>query len=125
MSPDPFQHQQIERRFIDHVERLLAEERLRIDTSRGRRAINKAQAMITRGDEGVEVKRLMAAMGRPDRELQRQMPAGESISADFWQKKWGVFSKKLGRVRGTSKSPGEALGARRSALGAVGGEEGE
>src|SRR2546430_11654 len=40
---------------------------------------------------------------------QRQMPAGKSISADLWQKKWWFFTKTLGRLRVTAMSPVEAL----------------
>ncbi len=109
MSGDPFKHQQIERRFIEHVERLIADQRLRILTTRGMKPIDKKQAIVARGDDSVELKRLMAAMGRPDRELQRQMPIGRTIDIDVWQKKWWFFSKTLGRLRVEAMSPVESL----------------
>ena len=34
-SPDPAVHQKLEREMMEHVERLLGDERLRIDTTRG------------------------------------------------------------------------------------------
>src|SRR5256885_10599617 len=38
-SSDPFVHRQRESRLIEHVERLLSDDRLRIDTTSGRRAV--------------------------------------------------------------------------------------
>src|SRR5437763_1246679 len=38
-SPDPAVHQHLERQMMEHVERLLADERLRVDTTRGRRPV--------------------------------------------------------------------------------------
>ena len=38
-SPDPAVHQQLERQMMEHVERLLGDERLRVDTTRGRRSV--------------------------------------------------------------------------------------
>jgi hypothetical protein len=108
-SSDPFQHQQIEKRFIDHVERLLADERLRVDTLRGRRVVNASQAKIVRGDDSVDIKRTMAAMGKFDRDLQKQLPMLRSIDVDLWQKKWWFFSQTIGKVRVRSLSPIERL----------------
>ncbi len=108
-SNDPSHHQQIEKRFIDHVERLLADERLRVDTLRGRRAVNASQAKIVRGDDSVDIKRTMAAMGRFDRDVQKQMPMQRSIDVDLWQKKWWFFSQTIGKVRVRSLSPIERL----------------
>ena len=75
-SPDPAVHQQLERQMMEHVERLLADERLRVDTTRGRRPVTTLFRSVESGDRGVDLKRVMAEMGKPDRELQSKMPVG-------------------------------------------------
>src|SRR4051794_23336714 len=108
-STDPFQHQQIEKRFIDHVERLLTDDRLRIDTIRGRRPVSSFQSTVRHSDDSVELKRLMSRMGRPDRDLQKSLPQGRAIEVDLWQKKWWILSKTVARLRIACMSPVEGL----------------
>lgn len=108
-SPDPFIHRQRERQLIEHVERLLDDERLRIDTTRGRRMIAGLIRDVNRKDRGVELKRLMSEMGKPDRELESRMPIGESIEVILSQKKWGLFKQKVGRLEVVCISPARSL----------------
>ena len=63
-SIDPSQHRQVERRFIEHVEKLLDDDRLRVDTTRGRRPISSLTRKTTRTDKAVDLHRMMAEMGR-------------------------------------------------------------
>ena len=44
-------------------------------------------AMLSRTDRAMDLKRLMSEMNRPDRELQSQMPIGESLEVTLSQKK--------------------------------------
>src|SRR5688572_6153031 len=87
-SIDPTVHRQQERRFIEHVERLLDDERLRVDTTRGRRPVSACVRSVQRTDKGVELKRLMSELGRFDRELEATMPRGEAVEIELSQKKW-------------------------------------
>src|SRR5215217_8200036 len=78
-SPDPILHRQRERQFMSHVEKLLDDERLRLDTTRGRRPVTAFESSRSRSDRGVDLKRIMSELGMPDRELQGKMPIGETI----------------------------------------------
>ena len=69
-STDPSAHRACERRFIEHVERLLKDERLRIDTTRGRRPVTAFAGGAVRTDRSVDLKRLMSDMKVPDREVE-------------------------------------------------------
>src|SRR5687768_1166575 len=108
-STDPSQHRQIERQFIEHVEKLLDDDRLRVDTTRGRRAISSLTRKTTRTDKAVELKRMMIDMGRPDRDLEALMPTGEAVEIELSQKKWWIFNDHVGRVRAICLAPQKQL----------------
>ncbi|HEV7300531.1 MAG TPA: hypothetical protein VGN72_14290 [Tepidisphaeraceae bacterium] len=90
---------------IDHVTRLLDDDRLRIDTVRGRRAITEFVKDVKQGDRGTDVKRTMTDLDKPDRTLQSQMPLGESIDVVVSQKKWGFIKTPMGRLHVVCVSP--------------------
>jgi hypothetical protein len=108
-STDPSAHRACERRFIEHVERLLKDERLRIDTTRGRRPVTAFAGGAVRADRSVELKRLMSDMKVPDREVEAQMPTGESVELELKQVKMLVFTETVGRLRAMCLSPTKAL----------------
>src|SRR2546421_10109758 len=108
-SPDPAVHQHLERQMMEHVERLLADERLRIDTTRGRRPVTTMFRSVETGDRGVELKRVMAEMGKPDRELQGKMPAGAWMEVTLSQKKWFFFKETVGKLQIICTSPTRSL----------------
>jgi hypothetical protein len=95
---------------MQHVEGLLTDERLRLDTTRGRRPITAfTPAFHTRSDRSVELKRTMSDMGKADRDLEQQMPIGESIEFELKQKKMLVFSEAVGKFRAMCIAPTKAL----------------
>ncbi|HEY8668903.1 MAG TPA: hypothetical protein VIL86_19805 [Tepidisphaeraceae bacterium] len=103
-SSDPSAHRARERQIMQHVERLLDDERLRIDTTRGRRPLNTFMFSFTQSNRGVELKRIMSEMGLPDRELEALMPQGRML--DVVAKRKGWFGKKaVGRLRVMCVSP--------------------
>ena len=108
-STDPSQHRQVERRFIEHVESLLDDDRLRVDTTRGRRPIPTLTRKTTRTDKAVDLKRMMIEMGRPDRDLEAMMPTGEAVEIDLSQKKWWFFNENVGRIRAICIAPQKQL----------------
>src|SRR5688572_26119196 len=108
-SPDPAVHRQREQHLIQHVERLLNDDRLRLDTSRGNRAITTLLRDVARTDRAVELKRLMSDLNVPDRELQNRMPVGESLEVTLSQTSWWVLKKVVGRLRVVCVSPTKAL----------------
>jgi hypothetical protein len=108
-SPEPSIHRQRERQFIEHVQRLLGDERLRVDTTRGRRAVTTLQQSVNPSDKAVELKRLMTEIGLPDRELESQMPVGQSVDVTLFQRKLLFFKDVVGRIRVLCVSPTRAL----------------
>src|SRR3954469_8295312 len=108
-SPDPAVHQQLERQMMEHVERLLGDERLRVDTTRGRRPVTTMFRSVETGDRAVELKRLMAEAGRPDRELQATMPVGAWMEVTLAQKKLFFFREIVGKIQIICVSPTRSL----------------
>ena len=100
---------------IEHVERLLGDERLRVDTTRGRRPVTTLFRAVETGDRGVDLKRVMAEMGRPDRDLQARMPVGAWMEVTLSQKKWFFFREVVGKIQTICISPTRALLAGQSA----------
>jgi predicted nucleic acid-binding Zn-ribbon protein len=105
----PTFHQQLQEQFIAHVEQLLYDERLRVDTTRGRRPVVSFIQDITRADRGVELKRLMSELGKPDRGLEARMPVGEYVEVILSHRKWRLFKATVGRVHVACISPTRAL----------------
>lgn len=108
-STDPSAHRTSERRFIEHVERLLKDERLRIDTTRGRRPVTAFTGTPVRTDRSEDLKRQMIDLRIPDREIEAQMPTGESIELELKQTKLLILTETVGRLRALCASPMKAL----------------
>jgi hypothetical protein len=108
-SFDPAVHRQREQQLIQHVERLLQDDRLRIDTVLGRRPITAFIRDVSRTDKAVDLKRMMSEMSIPDRELQAKMPVGEAIEVTLSQKRLWVLRQVVGRLRVICVSPTRAL----------------
>lgn len=95
---------------IEHVTRLLDDDRLRIDTTGGRRPLKGFMKDVTTNDRGTDVKRTMSDLDRPDRTLQAQMPLGESVDVVVSQKKWLGFGRRpVGRLYVVCVSPTREL----------------
>jgi hypothetical protein len=108
-SPEPSIHRQHERQFIEHVERLLSDERLRVDTVRGRRPVTAFSQSVQRSDNAVAIKRMMSEVGLPDRELEAQMPQGHTLDVTLSQSKMLIFKQMVGRLKVQCISPSRAL----------------
>jgi hypothetical protein len=106
---DPAVHRQIEQDFIRHVEQLLQDDRLRVDTVNGRRPVSNMLKFVQRSDHSVDLKRIMSEMRKPDRELQHQMPVGETLEVNLLQKKLLVFRAVVGRLKVICVSPTRTL----------------
>jgi hypothetical protein len=106
---DPAVHRQREQQLIQHVERLLQDDRMRIDTTLGRRPITAFIRDVSRTDKAVDVKRMMSEMSIPDRELQAKMPVGEAVEVTLSQKRLWVLRQVVGRLRVVCVSPTRAL----------------
>lgn len=108
-SLDPADHRQRERQLIQHVERLLEDERMRIDTTLGRRPITAFTRDVSRSDKSIELKRMMSDMNIPDRDLQGRMPVGEVLEVTLWQRKLWVLRQTVGRLKVVCVSPSRSL----------------
>src|SRR4051812_31244996 len=104
-SSDPLVHRQREQRLIEHVERLLSDDRLRIDTTSGRRAVATLRRDVRKEDREVDLKRLMGEMGVPDRQLQARMPLGQQLTVTLSRTAFLIFSKTVGELRVVCLSP--------------------
>lgn len=109
ISPDPFVHRQQEQQLIEHVERLLDDPRLRVDTASGARPVNSLLREVARVDRGEELKRMMIDMGLHDRTLQGQMPQGQELVVTLSRKRWRIFRTVVGTLRVVCVSPTKAL----------------
>ncbi|HZZ44246.1 MAG TPA: hypothetical protein VFE58_15030 [Tepidisphaeraceae bacterium] len=108
-SSDPSVHRQKEQELVSHVTRLLEDDRLRVDTTRGRRPVKTLLRDVNKTDKTVELKRLMAQMNLPDRELQGRMPAGEQVEVVLSQRKFFILRSPVGRLRVACVSPTKEL----------------
>lgn len=90
---------------IAHVRRLLEDDRLRIDTLRGRKPVSTLMRDAGESDRAVDLKRTMSEMGRPDRELEAAMPVGRGMSVTVAEKKWLIFRRTIGRLEVRCISP--------------------
>ena len=108
-SSDPLVHRQLEEQMVRHVERLLSDDRLRIDTADGRRPVQAFTLRVDRADHAVELKRLMSEMNVPDRELQAKMPVGLKLDVSLTRKRLFFFKKTVGNLRVVCVSPARAL----------------
>jgi hypothetical protein len=108
-NDDPSIHRQLETQFIEHVERLLQDDRLRIDTTRGRRPVASFMLARNESDKAIDLRRLMSEMNRPDRDLEGRMPAGRVLEVTLAERRWFVFRAPVGRLRAICVSPTRAL----------------
>ena len=101
-NSDPSFHRLAEQRFVEHVGRLLGDDRLTIDTLRGRRSVGLPPrgftSSVKRKDRAVELKRLMIEMGKADRDLQERLPVGESLHAELKKRRFLMFPKLIGAI---------------------------
>ncbi len=108
-NPDPSMHREREERFINHVEQLLDDDHLRVDTTRGRRSVLSLSRDINRSNREVELKRQMSQAGMPDRDLEARMPRGQTLDVLLSRPSWVIFKKPVGRLRIVCVSPIKAL----------------
>src|SRR5690349_18723922 len=98
-AEDPSLHRERERRMIEHVERLLGDDRLRLDTKRGRRAVTSARRDIKKEDREVDLKRTMAQLGVYDRDLQSKLPVGREMSVTLSNTRFWFFRSIVGQMK--------------------------
>jgi TolA-binding protein len=75
----------------------------------GRKSIVTLNRDVRFGDRGVDLKRLMQQLGKPDRQLESKMPVGRSMDVGLSRKKFWIFKSAMGRIRAMCVSPWESL----------------
>lgn len=108
-SVDPSSYRQREQQLIEHVERLLKDDRLRVDTTMGRRPVISLSPQPRKENREVELKRLMDDMGQPDRDLQARMPVCPELTVSLSRTRFLLFRKTVGRLRVICLSPQREL----------------
>jgi hypothetical protein len=106
---DPIFHQQAEKLFVDHVEKLLSTDAFRIDTTRGNKSITGFLRERTRSDGAVDLKRIMTELGQTDRDLQAKMPVGLRLDTNVAARKLLFFKTPVARVTVISLVPTREL----------------
>ena len=91
-----------------HVRGLLADPRLVVDTSLGRRPAASLRQVAQSSDASIDLKRLMATE-RPDRAFEERMPVGQTLETQFAVTSWMIFHKIVGTVRVAVVPPTQAL----------------
>src|SRR6266480_1869723 len=102
-SSDPSTHRQREQRLIEN------DDRLRIDTTNGRRAVATLRRDVRKEDREVDLKRMMGDMGVPDRELQGRMPLGQQLTVTLSRTTFLIFKKVVGELKVVCLSPRREL----------------
>ena len=108
-STDPTVHRQREQQFFDHVQHLLNDDRLRVDTVAGRRPVVSLRPAVKTDDHEVDLKRLMTELGLPDRQLQSRMPIGRELTVTLARTQFFIFKKTVGRLKAICLSPQRQL----------------
>jgi hypothetical protein len=108
-SADSIVHRNRQEQFIRHVEKLLDDDRLRIDTTRGRRPVAGLMRNVTPADRTVELTRLLSEMNRPDRDLRNRLPADSSLDVVLSRPSWFFFRKTVARLKVLCVSPTKSL----------------
>jgi hypothetical protein len=108
-SADSIVHRNRQEQFIRHVEKLLDDDRLRIDTTRGRRPVAGLIRNVTPADRTVELTRLLSEMNKPDRDLRNRLPADLSLDVVLSRPTWFFFRKTVARLNVLCVSPTKSL----------------
>jgi hypothetical protein len=90
---------------MEHARKLLDDDRLRVDTMRGRKPL--ALKRVKEGE--LDLKRLMAEAGKRDRDLQDRMPVGLKLEVEVLHKWLWVMRSVVARLRVLSVPPAQAL----------------
>jgi hypothetical protein len=104
-SSDPGTHRAAQQQMIDHIERLLGDRRLMIDTVAARRSPSNHNRDVRKGDRDVEAKRLMVSLGVPDPSLQQALPSDPWLEATVTRNKWLIFTETMAQLRVECRSP--------------------
>src|SRR5271170_2808430 len=96
---DPSVFRERERQLIQHVEKLLVDPRLRLDTTQGRRPVTSYARQVTRSDHSADLRRMMSQLGLPDRNLEARMPVGEVMEVTLMRTRFFVLRQAVGRLR--------------------------
>lgn len=102
---DPAEHRRIETRLIEHVQRLINDPRLRIDTLAGTRPVHDYRRHISRGDRADEIRKTVGQLSRDESANLNNLPQGEVLDIAFGKTKMVVLFSLVARLRVVCTSP--------------------
>jgi len=112
VNPDPLHasadfawHRRAESKLIGHVERLLDNPKLRIDTDDGTRPASGFRRTIEQSDRAADVRKIVGQNDRDDRADVGNLPQGLVMDVAFRRAKLVVFSSVVARLRVICVSP--------------------
>lgn len=108
-STEPNIHRQRQQVVMAHIEQVLADDRLRIDTRHGTRLARGLKQRLVRGDASDELARLMSQSGGGDGQQSNQMPQGLRLEAQFIQQRLGILKEIIARLQVICVSPTRQL----------------
>src|SRR6476620_782920 len=108
-SPDPAFHRSAQQRFVAHVQRLLEDPQLQIETASGMVPVTSLIRNVTPGDDAVGIKRKMVELNLFDRDLQRQMPQGLKLDVALVHATMFGGRTAAGNLRVLCLTPADAL----------------
>jgi hypothetical protein len=102
---DPKAYLDLEQAFARHARRVLAEDRLRVETVVGWRSVSGMLKRVEEGDDLVSLRRALVEAGQGDRETEKAFPRNFHVEVELLRRRWFVFTEKAGRVRVKVVSP--------------------
>lgn len=108
-TAEPSAHKAREQQMIRHVESLLTDSRLRLDTKLGNRSVSSFEKTTRSSDRATDLQRLMSQLNVPDRDLRARMPVGQSLEVDFFKRKYVLFKSVVARLVVRAVSPSQEL----------------
>ncbi len=98
-------HRRAESKLMGHVERLLDNPKLRIDTAEGTRPASNYRRSISMSDRAAEVRKIVSQFAREDSTGLGSLPQGAVMDVAFSRAKMVVFSSVVARLRVVCVSP--------------------
>ncbi|MFI5381526.1 MAG: hypothetical protein ACHRHE_19690 [Tepidisphaerales bacterium] len=106
---DPTWHREREKQIVEHVQKLLGDERLRIETTGGRKHAIMLGRDVMPSDREVDLKRMMMQKGIHDYAVQGRMPLGREVSVTLRKRRFFVFWSIVGDMKVVCISPWQDL----------------
>ncbi len=106
---DPTWHREREKQMVEHIQKLLGDQRLRVQTTSGRKHAIMLGRDVVPSDREVDLKRLMMQKGIHDYAVQGKMPLGREVSVTLRKRRFFLFWSIVGDIKVLCLSPWQDL----------------